>query len=300
MTVFEHNYPSTSVAGRIASTLARSRLCHSLNSLNKSKQWSKFYITDDKDDKVLEAVKQDHEVKTDPVHNNKRRTLLLMRKKNENFGFTVQSYILSRGGEESDVERITYVDYVAINSNAAKAGLRAGDVIVSINGKVVTDYTHEQLVKFISSCLWMRMIVMFENIRERIELTARSFQLQKLLELKLEQVKFLEKHERRLLEVQEASSSESYSLSDLRTLRKLSLDDFADDAKKGTENNESSCGTPETLTDADSLLNDGNSVNSSDISRETNGANDLLFDAVGFKHILQVDDDSDGVQITRL
>ncbi|KAK0425999.1 hypothetical protein QR680_009494 [Steinernema hermaphroditum] len=254
--------------------------------------------------KVLEAVKQDHEVKTNPVHNERRRTLLLVRKKSEHFGFTVQSYLLTRGDDTSEAERITYVDYVDIDSNAAKAGVRAGDVIISINGKVVTDYSHEELISFISSCLWMRMIVMFQNIRERIDLAARSMQLQKLLELKLQQLRFLEEQEKCLLEVDEELSSRE-SLADFINLCSLGLgngDDVFDKTANSSgvaDNNGSSYESPEssgTVTDVDSLLADGNSFNSSDVSREATAVKDALFDSVGFKHILQVvDDDSNGM-----
>uniref|UniRef100_A0A914VS75 PDZ domain-containing protein n=1 Tax=Plectus sambesii TaxID=2011161 RepID=A0A914VS75_9BILA len=181
-------------------SLARSRLYHSLSSLDrKGKLWSKFYCEEDENVKrVLEAVAGDHSVVTHPSDNRKRRTVVIRRAENERFGFVVQSYLLKRP-QCGTLEQVSYVDYVELNSPATTAGLRAGDVIVSINGRLVKEQTHEQLIAYIGTCREMRMVVLFENYVHRIDLCSRAIRLKKLLADKHQQLSLLEIDEQRLL-----------------------------------------------------------------------------------------------------
>lgn len=74
-----------------------------------------------------------------------------------------------------------------------------GDTIVSINGHIVTAMSHGELIKLISSYRQMRMIVIFENIRQRIELVARAIKLQKILNDKLYQLNLIDIEEQTIL-----------------------------------------------------------------------------------------------------
>uniref|UniRef100_A0A0K0F838 PDZ domain-containing protein n=1 Tax=Strongyloides venezuelensis TaxID=75913 RepID=A0A0K0F838_STRVS len=140
----------------------------------------------------------DRTVKTDPSMNDRRRTLLIKKNsKDENFGFTIQSYLLKRDGSD-EVEPITYIDSVRKNSPASRAGLIPGDIIVAINGKIVIDYTHNQLKDLITSLTQMRVIVVFENMQKRIDLSKRQMELENILESKLKELDQLEIEEKNI------------------------------------------------------------------------------------------------------
>ncbi|CEF67180.1 PDZ domain and LETM1-like domain-containing protein [Strongyloides ratti] len=140
----------------------------------------------------------DRTVKTNPSLNDRRRTLLIKKNtKDENFGFTIQSYLLKRDGSD-EVEPITYIDSVRKSSPASRAGLIAGDVIVAINGKIVIDYTHDQLKDLITSLTQMRVIVVFENMQKRIDLSKRQIELEHILESKLGELDQLEIEEKNI------------------------------------------------------------------------------------------------------
>ncbi|VDO41873.1 unnamed protein product, partial [Brugia timori] len=148
--------------------------------------------------KVLDAVSVDQKVITNPHSNRRRRTVIVTRNNGEPFGFTLQTYLLKRKGDDVP-SKITYVDYVQLDSPAADAGVRAGDVIISINGHVVTAMSHEELIELIGSYHQMRMIVIFENIRQRIELVARAIKLRKILNDKLYQLNLIDIEEQKIL-----------------------------------------------------------------------------------------------------
>lgn len=59
--------------------------------------------------------------------------------------------------------------------------------------------SHEELVKLIGSYHQMRMIVIFENIRQRIELVARAIKLRKILNDKLYQLNLIDIEEQKIL-----------------------------------------------------------------------------------------------------
>lgn len=59
--------------------------------------------------------------------------------------------------------------------------------------------THTALIELIASCREMRMIVIFENIREKIDLTARAIRLRKLLNDKLYQLNLIDIEEQKIL-----------------------------------------------------------------------------------------------------
>uniref|UniRef100_A0A915PR67 PDZ domain-containing protein n=1 Tax=Setaria digitata TaxID=48799 RepID=A0A915PR67_9BILA len=190
---------SSSFSRTFLENIKRSPFYHSFTSLDKAKLWSKFYVDDEENvQKVLDAVSVDQKVITNPHANCRRRTVVVTRNDEEPFGFTLQTYLLKRKGDDVP-SKVTYVDYVQLDSPAADAGIRAGDVIISINGHIVTGMSHEELVKLIGSYHQMRMIVIFENIRQHIELVARAIKLRKLLNDKLYQLNLIDIEEQKIL-----------------------------------------------------------------------------------------------------
>ncbi|MFH4976652.1 hypothetical protein AB6A40_003361 [Gnathostoma spinigerum] len=189
---------SVSLADSATESALHLAVCDSISSLVKSKSYSRFYIPDCDSEKVLEVVSSDQKIITNPECNRRRRTLVLSRKDGDLFGFTLQTYYLKREGENY-IEKVTYVDYVQIDSPAAESGLRPGDVIISINGEVVTNLPHSELITLIGSCQVMRMVVIFEDVQNRIELCARIIRLRKLLNDKLYQLNCIDLREQDIL-----------------------------------------------------------------------------------------------------
>ncbi|KAK2723421.1 hypothetical protein QYM36_001930 [Artemia franciscana] len=124
---------------------------------------------------------------------------LIIEKESGSYGFTLQSYGIKHHGEK-DIEYLTYVDFVLENGPAGKAGMRPGDVILSINGVDMEHEDHQLVVNYLQQCPdRIRMAVRFEDCVRKVNLHVRYVKLQAALYERVKVYNQLCEHEKRIV-----------------------------------------------------------------------------------------------------
>jgi len=155
---------------------------------------------------------------------NDRRTLKLSKSDEQGYGFWLQTYDF--GKANSVKKKRTFVRYVEDEGPAYLAGLRAGDVIIEVNGQNVEDIEHMKIVGLISeTAKQLMLVVKFMDMVRRVELAIRLKNRQAKLKVKLEELEKLKEEEKKILNTAddcECSKEETVEPSRLSTLSTLS------------------------------------------------------------------------------
>ncbi|KAF7711086.1 hypothetical protein HF521_000097 [Silurus meridionalis] len=109
------------------------------------------------------------------THSPDRKEVTVWKRDDEAFGFIIRTY----EGDATDSEMLTCVCSVKENSPAERAGLKTGDVIMSVNSICVEGFEHQQIVDLIQkgSCP-IKMEIVRGTLMKQKELQRKLEQLQ--------------------------------------------------------------------------------------------------------------------------
>jgi C-terminal processing protease CtpA/Prc len=166
------------------------RCAHSLGKIlrvSSSKSQPNLLKNGDIMNETLSAeLSRDQEILTEDSC--QRRTVIITRDPEQSFGFSLQSVLIESKDENVQDARITFVSKVESGSPSDKAGVLVGDVIVAIDGEIVVDYAHSDLISLIQTKTQMRVILLFENMARKVQLIAQYTETEKLLAEKRQQL----------------------------------------------------------------------------------------------------------------
>ncbi|XP_011664248.1 general receptor for phosphoinositides 1-associated scaffold protein isoform X1 [Strongylocentrotus purpuratus] len=147
---------------------------------------------------LTEETLQDRLIKTDERENFKRRTIIV-EKQLGTFGFELQTYAIHHKGR-NEVELCTYVCDVHPDGPAYLSGMRAGDIILSVNGICVERASHETIVHLITvSPNALRLVLLFEDCVKKVEHNKKLVKLKRMLYDKKLAYRALQAQEKRVM-----------------------------------------------------------------------------------------------------
>ncbi|XP_072538988.1 cytohesin-interacting protein [Salminus brasiliensis] len=154
-----------------------------------------------------------------PSNDSKRESVVMSRKDSEAFGFEIRTYN-EQTVNSSDEDVLTCVCSIKENSLAENAGLRTGDVIVSVNSVCVEGFEHQQIVGLIQTSCLLKMEILRGTTVKQKELQKKLHHLQWQLNQKWVELQMLIAQEDRLLrgDLSSTSSQDSCPVSEHPTI----------------------------------------------------------------------------------
>ncbi|XP_062852930.1 cytohesin-interacting protein-like [Trichomycterus rosablanca] len=119
------------------------------------------------------------------AHDSSRQNVVMLKKDDEAFGFKIKT-------DTNYCKLVTCVCSVTKNSPAESAGIRTGDVIITVNNMCVEGFSHQQIVDLIQKgpCLLKLGIVKCTSVKQK-ELQQKLHHLQMQLKDKWEELQRL-------------------------------------------------------------------------------------------------------------